>query len=166
MMTKFQGEVENAARLSLKAFGIHIAPMIQLLNRRAFFMPRSGKAARMSAVDQLLLFDKTFLGVENFEYSADAIAQARDYIREMRELAAVNPDRMKRISTYKFWAVEKKSLWPDLGDIALYWTSIPTLSVSMERAFAMMRRMAESGRASMMNATTARELKIHVNRGL
>ena len=35
---------------------------------------------------------------EQFVYSADAIAQARDYIREMRELTAANSDRMKRIS--------------------------------------------------------------------
>ena len=35
---------------------------------------------------------------EKVEFSADAISQARDCIREMRELTAANPVRMKRIN--------------------------------------------------------------------
>ena len=157
MMTRFKGEVQKAAAQSLKAFDAHIAPMVELLKRRAFFMPRSGKAAGMADVDQRLLFDKTFLGVEAFGFSADAIAQARAYMQEMRDIAATDPARLKRIDTYRYFAVEKKAVWPELGDIALFWTSIPTSSVSMELAFAMMRKMDAAGRAAMLNATTARE---------
>ena len=57
-------------------------------------------------------------------------------------------------------------MWPELCDIARFWTSIPTSSVSMERAFAMMRKMDAAGRATMLNATTARELKMRVNRSV
>lgn len=129
-------------------------------------MPRSGKAASMSELEDALLFDKTFLGVEAFEFSADSIAQARYYMRDMRELAARDPERLKHISTYTYWAREKIAVWPELCDIALYWTSIPSSSVSMERAFAVMRKMNPESRASMLNATTARELKMSVNCGV
>ena len=85
-----------------------------------------------------ILVDKTFLGVEAFEFSADAVAQAQAYIAEMK---AMTEGRRGHINTYRYWAVEKNDVWRELCDIALYWISIPTSSVSMERAFA--RTVAE-----------------------
>ena len=103
--------------------------------------------------------------VDDAEMAAPC-AQARAYMQEMSDIAATDPARLKRIDTYRYSAVEKKAVWPELGDIALFWTSIPTSSVSMAGAFAMMRKMDAAGRAAMLNATTARELKMRVNRSV
>ena len=149
------------ATASRHAFAVHITPMLELLKRYEFYIPSSCS----HSLDQLReVSKKEFIGAESFEFGVNVIAQARQYAEEMvRVRERDGDDKHKSIKTYAFW-VSKKSLWPELVAIALYWTAFPTSSVSVERAFARLRAMDAPTRRCMTLPHTERELKFRVNK--
>ena len=128
MQRLFKSEVEAMATASRHAFTVHIAPMLELLKRREFYIPSSCS----HSIDQLReVSKKEFIGAESFEFGLNVIAQARQYVEEMvRVRVRDGDDKHKSIKTYAFW-VSKKSLWPELVATALYWMAFPTSSVSV-----------------------------------
>jgi hypothetical protein len=137
----------------------HIGPMLVLLRRREFYVP-SSCSHTLELVREVK--KKEFIGAEAFELGVNVIAQAEQYVNEMVQLRASDPESQKRISTYSYW-MSKKSMWPELVPIAVYWTAFPTSSVSVERAFARLRAMDASTRATMTLPHTERDLKLRVN---
>ena len=143
--TRFKGEVQAMAEASLAAYRAHVSPMMALLERRAFYMPRSGVHTDAMLAN---VSNKAFIGAEAFEFGVNVVAQAEQYVQEMVRLRRDDPSKLTKINTCEFW-VSRKRVWPDLVPIALYWTAFPTSSVSVERAFARLRAMDEKTRACM-----------------
>jgi hypothetical protein len=147
----FTAGVMAAATAAMKKYDDHITPMHFVLERRFRYDPRFQP---VTAKDEEM--DKNFFGCLQHQLTLKLQAQYETYVRTWK---AVDP----KTCPVDYW-LSKRAVWPDLANIALYWSEYPTSAVSAERVFAVMRASFVPMRESMTPDHLARELMFKVNK--
>ena len=76
--------------------------------------------------------------------------------------AAITPDVRRELKSYAYWN-GKRTVWPELSRLALFWTTFPTSSIAAERTFGVLRHVQSPLRGSQLPATVRREVMFRVN---
>ena len=159
-VTNLLAHVKKAAEASLASYDKHIKDQIANIERRFAFDPRRAPTLPKDGV-----FPKEFFGACATNYGPYMVAQYQAYADAWADDEAKKPGCHKDLKACEFWS-DKRGAWPQLAEVALWWTEFPTSSVSCERGFSVLRNMCSAVRGSMNHETIAQELSLRMNASL